>query len=132
MLTAFAGGQLHAAFMTGLDGASMLASGRVRYLAVATPQPSDVVPGLAPIASQVPGFESTAWFGVVAPRGVPQDILGKVHAAVVAAVEQPAVRKLFAERRVDARASTPAELQQRVATEARHWAKVIGKAGVTG
>jgi tripartite-type tricarboxylate transporter receptor subunit TctC len=132
MLTAFAGGQLQAAFVTGLDGAAMLASGRVRYLAVATPAASEVVPGLPPIAQEVPGFESTAWFGVLAPRGVPQDILARVHAAVAAAVERPEVRKLFAERRVEARASTPAELQQRMAAEARHWGQVIRKAGVTG
>lgn len=132
MLTAFAGGQLQAAFVTGLDGATMQASGRVRYLAAATPTASEVVPGLSPIKSQVPGFDSIAWFGVLAPRGVPPDILARVHAAVAEAVARPEVRKLFAERRVEARASTPAELRQRIATEAQHWGQVIRKAGVTG
>jgi len=132
MLAAFVGGQLQAAFVTGLDGAAMLASGRVRYLAVATSAATDVVPGLPPIARDVPGFESIAWFGILAPRAVPQEVISRLHAAVVAAVNQPEVRKLFTERRVEARASTPAELQQRIGAEAQQWGQVIRKAGVTG
>ena len=131
MLTAFAGGQLDAAFVTGLDGAAMLASGKVRYLAVATPQRTDVVPGLAAIAEEVPGFASTAWFGVLAPKGVPAEILAKLHAAVVASVARPEVRKLFAERRIEARSSTPQEMETVIAAEQAQWSRVIRKAGIT-
>ncbi|HMS06199.1 MAG TPA: tripartite tricarboxylate transporter substrate binding protein [Burkholderiaceae bacterium] len=132
MLAAFVGGQLQAAFVTGLDGAAMLASGRVRYLAVATSAATDGGPRLPPLARDVPGFESIAWFGILAPRAVPQEVISRLHAAVVAAVNQPEVRKLFTERRVEARASTPAELQQRIGAEAQQWGQVIRKAGVTG
>ena len=131
MLAAFAGGQLHAAFVTGLDGASMLASGKVRYLAVATPQPTDVVPGLPAIAEEVPGFASTAWFGLLARRRVPPEILARLNAAVVAAVARPEVRKLFAERRIEARSSTPQEMEKVIAAEQEHWGRVIRKAGIT-
>ena len=131
MLTAFAGGQLDAAFVTGLDGAAMLASGKVRYLAVATPQRTEVVPGLAAIAEEVPGFASTAWFGVLAPKGVPAEILAKLHAAVVASVARPEVRKLFAERRIEARSSTPQEMETVIAAEQAQWSRVIRKAGIT-
>jgi tripartite-type tricarboxylate transporter receptor subunit TctC len=131
MLTAFASGQLHAAFVTGLDGASMLASGKVRYLAVATPQRTDVVPGLPYIAEEVPGFASTAWFGVLAPKGVAPEVLARLHAAVVAAVARPEVRKLFAERMIEARSSTPQELEKLIASEQQHWGQVIRKGGIT-
>ena len=131
MLTAFASGQLHAAFVTGLDGASMLASGKVRYLAVATPAPTPVAPGLPAIAEEVPGFASTAWFGVLGPKGLPADILAKVHDAVVASVARPEVQKLFTERRIEARSSTPKEMEQRIAGEMKHWGEVIRKAGIT-
>lgn len=131
LLAAFAGGQLQAAFVTGLDGASMLASGKVRYLAVATPQPTDVVPGLPAIAEEVPGFAATAWFGLLAPKAVPADILAKVNAAVVAAVARPEVRKIFIDRRIEPRSSTPQEMEQRIAGEMKHWGEVIRKAGIT-
>ncbi|KQX95839.1 Bug family tripartite tricarboxylate transporter substrate binding protein [Variovorax sp. Root473] len=131
MLAAFAGGQLDAAFVTGLDGAAMLASGKVRYLAVATPAPTDVVPGLSAIAQEVPGFESTAWFGVLAPHGIPADVLARVHAAVVAAVARPEVRKQFAERRVEARSCSSEEMARVIAAEQAHWGAVIRRAGIT-
>ncbi|PZO20415.1 MAG: tripartite tricarboxylate transporter substrate binding protein [Burkholderiales bacterium] len=130
MLMAFASGQLDAAFVTGLDGATMLSSGKVRYLAVATPQRTDVVPGLPHIAEEVPGFASTAWFGVLAPRGVPPNVLARLNAAVVAAVARPEVRKLFAERMIEARSSTPQELEKVIAGEQQHWGQVIRKGGI--
>ena len=108
----------------------MLASGKVRYLAVATPQPTDVVPGLPAIAQEVPGFASTAWFGMLAPRGMPADVLARVHGAVVAAVARPEVRKIFIERRIEPRSSTPAEMEERIAAEMAHWGEVIRKAGI--
>lgn len=131
MLTAFASGQLNAAFVTGLDGASMLASGKVRYLAVATPARTEVVPGLAPIAEEVPGFASTAWFGVLAPKGVPADVHARLHAAVTAAVARPEIRKLFSERNIEARSSTPQQMEALIASEQKHWGQVIRKGGIT-
>ncbi len=130
MLTAFASGQLQAAFVTGLDGTSMLASGKVRYLAVATPQPTDVVPGLSAIAQEVPGFSSSAWFGVLAPRGLPDDIAARLNAAVVAAVARPEVRKMFVDRRVEAVGSSPQGLEKIIHDEVRQWGPVVRKANI--
>lgn len=130
MLTAFASGQLQAAFVTGLDGTSMVASGKVRYLAVATPQPTEVVPGLSAIAQEVPGFNSVAWFGVLAPKGVPDDIVAQLNAAIVAAVARPQVRKLFTDRRVEAVGSSPQDLQKIIHAEVRQWGPVVRKANI--
>ncbi len=131
LLTAFASGQLHAAFVTGLDGASMLASGKVRYLAVATPARTDVVPGLAPIVEEVPGFNSTAWFGVLAPKGVPAEVHARLNAAVTAAVGRPDIRKLFSERNIEARSSTAQQMEALIASEQKLWGQVIRKGGIT-
>ena len=132
MLAAFVGGQLQAAFVTGLDGAAMLASGRVRSPGRAGSAATGTGPGRPHTARGGPRVASLAWFGILAPRAVPQEVISRLHAAVVAAVNQPEVRKLFTERRVEARASTPAELQQRIGAEAQQWGQVIRKAGVTG
>jgi tripartite-type tricarboxylate transporter receptor subunit TctC len=68
MMTAFGGGQLQAAFVTGLDGASHAAGrqGQVPRRGLAA-RGREVVPGLPAIAEEVPGFRSVAWFGVLAP-----------------------------------------------------------------
>jgi len=130
MMTAFEGGQLHAAFVTGLDGATLVASGKVRYLAVATPKPTDVVPGLPAIAERLPDFKSSAWFGVLAPKGTPNDVIDTLNAAVVKAVAEPELRRFFAARNVEARSSTPAQLGRLIADEMAQWQPVIRKADI--
>ena len=127
MMTAFVGGQIQSSFVTGLDGATLLASGKVRYLAVGTPKRTDAVPGLPAIAEDVPGFRSVAWFGVLAPRGIPDDVAARLHAAVVAAVERPEVRKMFADRKIEAKSSTPAELEKIIQDEIAQWGPVVRK-----
>ena len=130
MMTAFVGGQIQAAFVTGLDGATLVNSGKVRYLAVGTPARTDTVAGLPAIAEDVPGFKSVAWFGVLAPKGIPDDVAAKLHAAVAAAVVRPEVRKLFADRKAEARSSTPQELETIIKDEVAQWGPVVRKANI--
>lgn len=130
MMTAFAGGQLQAAFVTGLDGQAMLQAGKVRYLAVGTPQRTATVPGLPALAEEVPGFRSVAWFGVLAPRGVPDAVAKKLHEAVVHAVAQPDVKKMFADRNVEARSSTPEEMERIIRDEMSQWGPVAQRANI--
>jgi len=130
MMTAFLGGQIQASFVTGLDGATLLASGKVKYLAVGTPQRTEVVPGLPTIAEGIPGFKSVAWFGVLGPKGLPDDITAKLHAAIVAAVNKPEIRKLFRDRQTEAKTSTPHELDALIRAEMSQWEPVVRKARI--
>lgn len=130
MMTAFGGGQLQAAFVTGLDGAAMLQAGKVKYLAVATPQRTNTVPGLPAIAEEVPGFRSVAWFGVLAPAGVPDAIASKLHAAVEYAVTRPEVQKMFADRNIEARASRPEEMARIIRDEMAQWGEVVKRSNI--
>ncbi|MBK8071338.1 MAG: tripartite tricarboxylate transporter substrate binding protein [Ramlibacter sp.] len=86
LVTGFAGGQVHMAFVTGLDGAAMVQAGKIRYLAVASPKRTDVLPGLPAIAEDVPGFRAVVWFGVLGPSSMPDAIANKVSNAIAAAV----------------------------------------------
>lgn len=130
MLPAFAEGQLDAAFLTGLDGTNMLASGLVRYLAVGTPTATEVAPGLPPISESVPTFKSIAWFGLLAPKGTPDEIIEKINHAVSVAVATPSVKKMFTDRWVEPRSSTPAELASLIQEEIAQWAPVAKKANL--
>lgn len=130
MMTAFLGGHIQAAFVTGLDGAALLQSGKVKYLAVSTRERTDIVPGLPAISEDVPDFKSVAWFGLLAPKGTPDDVITKLHDAVVAAVNRPEVKKMFADRKVEARSSTPQELETIIKDEVGQWAPVVRKAKI--
>jgi tripartite-type tricarboxylate transporter receptor subunit TctC len=131
LVTAFAGGQVQMAFVTGLDGAAMVQAGRIRYLAVASPQRTEVLPGLPAIAEDVPGYSAVVWFGLLAPRGVPDDIAARLSTTIAKAVQRPEVRKFFTDRNVEPRGSTPQELARIIDSELAQWGPVIKKSGIT-
>ena len=130
LVTAFAGGQVHMAFVTGLDGAAMVQAGRIRYLAVASPQRTEVLPGLPAIAEDVPGFSSVVWFGVLAPRGTPDDVVARMNAAIVKAVARPDVRKQFTDRNVEPRSSTPEQMAAVIRGEIEKWGPIVARANI--
>jgi tripartite-type tricarboxylate transporter receptor subunit TctC len=131
LVTAFGGGQVHMAFVTGLDGAAMVQAGRIQYLAVASPRRTPVLPGLPAIAEDVPGFSAVVWFGVLAPRGVPDEIAARLSSAIAAAVQRPEVRKFFTDRNVEPFGSTPQELARIIDGEIAQWGPVVKKAQIT-
>jgi tripartite-type tricarboxylate transporter receptor subunit TctC len=130
MMTAFLGGQIQVAFVTGLDGATLMHAGKVRYLAIGTPTRSNVMPNLPPVSDEVPGFKSSSWFGVLGPKQLPDDIVKKLNEAIVAAVSRPEVQKLCVDRNVEARSSTPEELAQVIRDEVAQWGPVVKKANI--
>jgi tripartite-type tricarboxylate transporter receptor subunit TctC len=130
MMTAFAAGQIQAAFVTGLDGAALQRAGKIRYLGVATLQPTPVLPGLPTVAEVLPGFKSVSWFGIFAPGGTPDEIVAKVNAAIVAALARAEVQRFFAERNVEAKSSTPAELEKMIVDDMAQWGPVIKNANI--
>jgi len=106
-------------------------AGRVRLLAVSSGKRSLAIPDVPTVAeSGFPGFESTIWYCVVGPRGLPQTVVAKLHAALTAIVASPEFRERLAADAVLAEASTPQELMAFIRSEIPKFAKVIQSAGV--
>ena len=105
-------------------------SGRLRALVVSSLKRSPALPEVPTIAeSGFPGFDATAWYCLVAPAGTPGPIIQRVHAALVKAMETPAVRdKLLAEGAAP-ESSSPDELRAFIREEIPKWAKAIALAG---
>jgi tripartite-type tricarboxylate transporter receptor subunit TctC len=108
-----------------------LKGGQVRALAVANPSRLPALPDV-PTAAElgVRGYESSAWFGFVAPRGTPRPIVDKLHAEVVAAVADPAVRARLVEFGAEPVTMTPDELGRYISAETVKWREIITKAGI--
>jgi tripartite-type tricarboxylate transporter receptor subunit TctC len=70
-------------------------AGNVRAIAVTSPQRYSFLPDVPTFAETLPGFEVIAWFGWVAPSGIPKDIAAKIAAELVAIGENPEVKKLL-------------------------------------
>ena len=108
-----------------------LRGGQVRALAVANVSRLAALPDV-PTAAElgVKGYESSAWFGFVAPRGTPRPIVDKLNGEVVAAMADRAVRERFVEFGAEPMATTPDELGRFIAAEVVKWREIIGKAGI--
>ncbi len=77
-----------------------------------------------------PGFEATAWFGLMAPAGTPQPIIDKLHKETVRILALPDVKAKLEGLGVQLVGNTPAEFAALIKTETPAWAKVIKQAGI--
>jgi len=108
-----------------------LKAGQVRALAVANATRLPALPDV-PTSTEVglKGYESSAWFGFVAPRGTPRPIVDKLNAEVAAAVADPAVRTRFVEFGTEALTMSPEEMGRYISSEVVKWREIITKAGI--
>jgi tripartite-type tricarboxylate transporter receptor subunit TctC len=107
-------------------------AGRVRLLGVTTARRVASVPDIPTIAEQgLPGYESYIWFGLFGPKGVDAQTVGRVNAAVKAALETPAVREKLLALGNTPRYETPEQFRATVKTDRAKWAEVVKRVGAT-
>ncbi|HEX7811042.1 MAG TPA: tripartite tricarboxylate transporter substrate binding protein [Burkholderiales bacterium] len=105
-------------------------TGRLRPLGVSGTHRSPLFPDVPTIAEAgVPGYETTAWGGIVGPAKLPRDIVAKLQREIVAAVLSPTVQARWAGLDTEAIAGSPDEFAALVRKERPRWAEVIRKAG---
>jgi tripartite-type tricarboxylate transporter receptor subunit TctC len=105
---------------------------RAKILAVASTQRSPVLPDIPTAAEAgLPGFVTSAWFGLVAPPGTPSPVVARVNTDAVEALRLPDVQSRFLEQGAEPVGNTPAEMAAFVKEEMARWQKVIQTANVT-
>ena len=104
-------------------------AGRLRPLAVTSAKPTDVLPGVPPIADTVPGFEISAWFGIGVPRGTPQAIVERLNRDITAVITEPRVKARLAELSAEVMTGTPAEFRRFMEAQTEKWGKVVKSSG---
>ena len=106
-------------------------SGRVRALAVTTAKRSAAMPEVPTIAeSGFPGFDATAWFGIVGPRGMPKDVVDTINASLRKVLARAEVKKQLGEQGLELTPSSPEEFRITLKSEMTKWASVIKEAGI--
>jgi tripartite-type tricarboxylate transporter receptor subunit TctC len=129
-LTDLLGGQVHVYFMTTLASIDYTRAGRLRALAVTTSTRSDLLPGVPTVAEFAPGYETSSWFGLVAPRNTPADIVGNLNKEINAGLADPKIKARLAEFGGTLLAGSPADFGRLIADETKKWGKVIKLAGI--
>jgi len=127
------GGQINLAFVSVPSSLPFVKSGRVRAIAVAGSKRSIALPDVPTVdESGLPGFESSQWYGVMAPIKTPRPIVEKLHHDFNEAMNVPDIKAQLIARGFELVGSTPAEFDQFIKNEIAKWAKVIKAAGIRG
>lgn len=106
-------------------------TGRLKVLAVTTEQRAKALPEVPTLSEAgLTGFSGYAWFGMMAPAGVPRDIINKLHGEVVKAMAPADVRKRMEDLGSEVVANTPEEFGAFQRSEIEKWGKVIKQAGI--
>jgi len=106
-------------------------AGSVRGLAATTARHIQAAPELPTIAeAAVPGFDVSSWFGLFAPAKTPPEILARMNADSVAALQHPAVKPRLEELGAEIVGSTPQALAAHLQSEMDKWGPVIRDAKI--
>jgi tripartite-type tricarboxylate transporter receptor subunit TctC len=109
----------------------LIREGKLRAFGITSRKRSPQIPELRTMEELgFPGFDATAWFGLLAPAGTPAPIIDKLHKETVRLLALPDVKGKLESLGVQLVGSTPAEFAALIRSETPHWAKVIKDAGI--
>ncbi len=106
-------------------------AGKLRALAVTTTTRAPELPDVPTVAETVPGYEASAFFGLVAPKGTPKEIVDKINAAVNEGLKNPKVTESIKKLGGSPMSVTPAEFGKFLAGETDKWGKVVRAANLS-
>ena len=120
-------GKVHLLFDSVVSGLPHVKDGKLKALAITSRTRSALVPDIPTVAeSGLPGFESTTWFGIYGPKGLPADITARLNAELNAAMKATEVAERLARLGAEpAPANTPAQFAALVAADSARWAALI-------
>jgi tripartite-type tricarboxylate transporter receptor subunit TctC len=91
-LTALLGGQVDITFATPPSSVEYIRAGKLVGLAVTSATRLDALPDVATVGESLPGYETQVWYGVVAPRGTPAEVIDKINKEINASLADPKLK----------------------------------------
>ena len=126
-----AGGEVGVAFEGLATVTSLVASRRLKLLAVSSKAPLPQYPGVPTVAtSGLPGYQFESWFTIVAPAGTPKPIVDRLNAEIVKALKDPEVIEKFRAQGLTPRGSSPQELGVATRDQLSRYATLMKNAGI--
>jgi tripartite-type tricarboxylate transporter receptor subunit TctC len=114
-----------------VDGlAGPITEGRLKLLAIASPERMASRPDVPTVAETVPGFVATGWFVLVAPPGTPAAIVGKVSEDLNAVLARAEVRQKLDALSISTRRMSPQTLSEFIESERQLWKPIIQQLGL--
>lgn len=125
------GGQVPLSIDTITASRPQVESGNLRAIAVTSAKPTELLPGVAPVAEQgLPGFEVVAWNALYAPKGTPDAIITKLNLALQEFLSQAETRDRLHSMGYEPGGGTPEDLGRFAQAEREKWQPIISNAGM--
>ena len=131
-VTSVIAGDTHIASLAPLAVMPQVQGGRLKALAISTPQRSPLLPNIPTFKEAgILDVEASAWMGVIAPAKTPPAIIERLNRAFVTAMKDPATVEKLKSQYMDPAPSTPAEFAAFMQEELKRWTPVIRRSGAT-
>ena len=130
-LTDLLGGQVQVYFGVLASSIEYIRANKLRALAVTSARRSAVLPNLPTLAEFVPGYETSLWLGLGAPRSTPADIIDKLNREINSALADPSINAKLLEMGGTALPGSPDQFRKLIADETEKWGKVVKFAAIS-
>jgi tripartite-type tricarboxylate transporter receptor subunit TctC len=127
-ITDLIGGQ-EQVHIAGAASIEQIRTGALRALAVGDATRSKTLPDVPTVGEFVPGYEASTWFGIVAPKNTPMDIIDSLNKQINAGLADPKMKTRLADLGGTVLAGSPADFGKLIAEETEKWAKVVKFSG---
>ena len=122
-------GQVQVYFAGMPEAIEYVRTGKVRAIAVGTATRAEALPDIPSVGESVPGFESSIWFGLSAPRNTPPEIIDKLNREINAGLADSKIKARYAELGSTVFPTSPADFGKFIVAETEKWAKVVKFSG---
>jgi tripartite-type tricarboxylate transporter receptor subunit TctC len=103
----------------------LVKDGKLRALAVTSAKPTEFLPGVPAVADFLPGYESSAWFGVGGPKGMSVEVINLLNREINSGLDDQMIKTRFSELGGDIMRGSPAGFGKFISDETEKWAKVV-------
>ena len=127
----FLGGQVDSFFATPISSISQIRAGKAKAVATTGSKRAALMPDVPTVAEAgYPGYEALNWYGFLAPKGTPREIIERLNREIVKALANPQVVSALHKTGTEPKSSTPEEFAAYIKREYDTWGKVVKEAGI--
>ena len=127
----FLGGQVASFFATPISSISQIRSGKAKAVATTGAKRAALMPDVPTVAEAgYPGYEALNWYGFLAPKGTPKEVIDRLNKEIVKALANQQVVSALHKTGTEPKSSTPEEFGAYIKREYDTWGKVVKEAGI--
>lgn len=128
-LLAVVKGEVLAQCSAAANAVPLARAGKVRLIGSTYKEPSDLLPGVPPVAGKLPGFEVQGWYGIVAPLRTQRDLVAKISTDLARVIKTPEVHATFGNMGIRPEGTTPERFSVILREETQRWGKIVQGGG---